>query len=146
MCSSDLRIIPAHAGFTHKNEPPEAPGGDHPRTRGVYADRLPASSCRIGSSPHTRGLQRRVPVATKGGRIIPAHAGFTGRHVWSVAITEDHPRTRGVYINSGARKRIGEGSSPHTRGLHANYMRCSNRDGIIPAHAGFTADHVGQLG
>ena len=31
-------IIPARAGFTSRTGPVDRPGGDHPRSRGVYAD------------------------------------------------------------------------------------------------------------
>ena len=51
----------------------------------------------------------------------------------------DHPRTRGVYHFSARLSQEGEGSSPHTRGLHLLRISVLVANWIIPAHAGFTA-------
>ena len=51
------RIIPAHAGFTSQGGPRAREPPDHPRTRGVYFPPRDRSIPRVGSSPHTRGLQ-----------------------------------------------------------------------------------------
>ena len=53
-------IIPAHAGFTERLRTELRRAQDHPRTRGVYG--LPKFGGGVlgGSSPHTRGLRRRV--------------------------------------------------------------------------------------
>ena len=57
--SGGERIIPARAGFTVGRDLLGGPGGDHPRSRGVYCRfRSPAPSSR-GSSPLARGLPRR---------------------------------------------------------------------------------------
>ena len=112
-------IIPAHAGFTASPGPhPDWPG-DHPRTRGVYAEMLIGGSPLAGSSPHTRGLPMR------------AIAGCRG--------LADHPRTRGVYRTTRPLPGPTTGSSPHTRGLPALGEGQHEQGGIIPAHAGFTA-------
>ena len=73
------RIIPACAGFTPPATTPTGSGGDHPRTRGVYAAATAASAATTGSSPHARGLPAPPRRGGPGGRIIPACAGFTGR-------------------------------------------------------------------
>ena len=113
------RIIPAHAGFT----PPAPPGPpalpDHPRTRGVYAPGAMRVVTTSGSSPHTRGLHGGRGPAGAGGRIIPAHAGFTPRWWGTRAGVSDHPRTRGVYYKYETEGTYTYGSSPHTRGLRA---------------------------
>ena len=70
--------------------------------------------------------------------IIPARAGFTffaslrRRRNW------DHPRSRGVYIQSAVQAVAGWGSSPLARGLltYCAHGRPVRR--IIPARAGFT--------
>ena len=111
------RIIPAHAGFTPSAawSPQAAP--DHPRTRGVYGPMRARRVGSCGSSPHTRGLRRDGRAMHTGGRIIPAHAGFTSACHGRSRSASDHPRTRGVYGPMRAR-RVGPcGSSPHTRGL-----------------------------
>ena len=77
------RIIPARAGFTERAENKGHTGH--------------------GSSPLARGLpQSRSPVPAST-RIIPARAGFTGDPSGDAAILEDHPRSRGVYADSGVR-------------------------------------------
>ena len=117
-----LRIIPAHAGFTWVLFPIRSYRGDHPRTRGVYSLSTYAATRPSGSSPHTRGLLAEQEVDTFNYRIIPAHAGFTiESHVYDPN-REDHPRTRGVYVN--------------------RLFAVSARFGIIPAHAGFTTGRL----
>ena len=93
-----VRIIPARAGFTTSAPLTSAPGSDHPRSRGVYV--LPPLAAIIGvmdhprsrgvygglftpgrrkagSSPLARGLRTSSSSPGRGGRIIPARAGFT---------------------------------------------------------------------
>mgnify|MGYP000873947103 CR=1 FL=1 len=51
----------------------------------------------------------------------------------------DHPRSRGVYKRSGEILAPTLGSSPLARGLLVILLRRTDRRGIIPARAGFTA-------
>ena len=98
----------------------------------------------VGSSPHTRGLQReRIREADETG-IIPAHAGFTEGVVLDVWLARDHPRTRGVYSTITRERLTRGGSSPHTRGLPLAWRVEVTDRGIIPAHAGFTS-HAGWV-
>ena len=73
-------IIPARAGFTSPVARPVEPGTDHPRSRGVYSWSPATWPNAWGSSPLARGLL--VCFASNDLRhgIIPARAGFTGRH------------------------------------------------------------------
>ena len=132
------RIIPAHAGFTPSCDRCHVTATDHPRTRGVYPQRGSGPRSRPGSSPHTRGLPGGGLVAGGQGRIIPAHAGFTRHHEHDRERDRDHPRTRGVYVTTSQHAWASSGSSPHTRGLPGQALCPAQRDGIIPAHAGFT--------
>ena len=116
--ATGIRIIPAHAGFTSTHPRRHHLAPDHPRTRGVYVSSGPHQARSPGSSPHTRGLLARQVREDLGGRIIPAHAGFTGRTARRSRRAGDHPRTRGVYQCRLRPLTIGVGSSPHTRGLH----------------------------
>ena len=70
-------IIPARAGFTAVGGDAGAIEWDHPRSRGVYAERDKWMSWAHGSSPLARGLPDVAVVGVDGGRIIPARAGFT---------------------------------------------------------------------
>ena len=152
------RIIPAHAGFTRhrprrtsgmRDHPRtrgvytpcgniSGDGLDHPRTRGVYARPCSSSWARTGSSPHTRGLPISAIRSRAGGRIIPAHAGFTIRDLCTARNLQDHPRTRGVYLLDVYYDGHKPGSSPHTRGLREGGTMAVCWLRIIPAHAGFT--------
>ena len=135
------RIIPAHAGFTASPTHPSQERRDHPRTRGVYRSPTGTLAWRGGSSPHTRGLpQHDVPAPLAAG-IIPAHAGFTSGSGGGQPPREDHPRTRGVYAGRPPVTTCAGGSSPHTRGLPTAGGIAGCRGRIIPAHAGFTAQH-----
>ena len=134
----ELRIIPAHAGFTARFLRKSSHWGDHPRTRGVYVP-LPQDHAAVtGSSPHTRGLPNRPLSVDFADGIIPAHAGFTPRTSARRPWWADHPRTRGVYWAAYRPGRWTWGSSPHTRGLRPRLRGAVKDAGIIPAHAGFT--------
>ena len=95
-----VRIIPAHAGFTHAGPPAWPCGADHPRTRGVYYSRWAWVVVLAGSSPHTRGLPSGMTGSSLRSRIIPAHAGFTRPTCGTPRPAWDHPRTRGVYFST----------------------------------------------
>ena len=112
--------------------------GDHPRSRGVYAERQGDERVVPGSSPLARGLRRGPVQGVHGVRIIPARAGFTRNHCPVGALRTDHPRSRGVYPSSRMYGAIHGGSSPLARGLHVHPRRPAARVGIIPARAGFT--------
>ena len=139
------RIIPAHAGFTWTTSPTGPSRWDHPRTRGVYPTTWLPARMSGGSSPHTRGLPPTRPPRVGGTRIIPAHAGFTGRTARRSRRAGDHPRTRGVYQHSSATPSPRPGSSPHTRGLRLRYGYAVNTPRIIPAHAGFTTRILSEM-
>ena len=94
---SDVRIIPARAGFTSSGARWRSRATDHPRSRGVY---LFGSSLGLGfqgSSPLARGLRGRRRRSGSARGIIPARAGFTLLAAGAVVSVGDHPRSRGVY-------------------------------------------------
>ena len=112
---------------------------DHPRSRGVYGILPALSRTEYGSSPLARGLHPICQRDKIGVRIIPARAGFTERRPESAAHAQDHPRSRGVYINPGTWTGDMYGSSPLARGLPGISQVNRLHTGIIPARAGFTA-------
>ena len=71
------RIIPARAGFTTTTPTTGRRRGDHPRSRGVYAQWQIMPGGNEGSSPLARGLLLSHIVRAGPHRIIPARAGFT---------------------------------------------------------------------
>ena len=132
------RIIPARAGFTSVGDRPHTKPGDHPRSRGVYAELFERVLAHYGSSPLARGLLVRFHVRPEQGRIIPARAGFTAPRGCLPERSPDHPRSRGVYLRSRSTSSSTRGSSPLARGLrHSGRGRLRTRR-IIPARAGFT--------
>ena len=132
------RIIPARAGFT-----PGQPSGrqrhpDHPRSRGVYANRILNKNKVPGSSPLARGLRDRQESRRSRLGIIPARAGFTWFGCGGRVAVGDHPRSRGVYPGRRKQQPCMVGSSPLARGLPDGPAGQSTLVGIIPARAGFT--------
>ena len=95
--ATGARIIPARAGFTINSPTYRRPGGDHPRSRGVYVRGHPCPDRYRGSSPLARGLPGRVQESTAQRGIIPARAGFTHHRPADRPDERDHPRSRGVY-------------------------------------------------
>ena len=138
------RIIPARAGFTRRSVHWLPNREDHPRTRGVYATLLRKSIRGLGSSPHARGLRAGARKRQPGTGIIPARAGFTGRHHDGWCWWSDHPRTRGVYPLRTEESVLQHGSSPHARGLPLTGWPAMSVAGIIPARAGFTLSGSGS--
>ena len=76
-CDDGEGIIPARAGFTTRRTGLGTRPGDHPRSRGVYAESRVMTPAEKGSSPLARGLHARGGRPLAGRRIIPARAGFT---------------------------------------------------------------------
>ena len=136
--TSNGRIIPARAGFTHTPKTWRATRKDHPRSRGVYLSGHRGVQFRGGSSPLARGLRAILALGISGWRIIPARAGFTGAHASHTDTTKDHPRSRGVYYIPLQSTWRGVGSSPLARGLLSGRSTMGFQRRIIPARAGFT--------
>ena len=133
-------IIPARAGFTAQRAGRHAHVRDHPRSRGVYCDASGFISVIGGSSPLARGLREFPSARERYRRIIPARAGFTDQFWFIWAYTEDHPRSRGVYVETRSALGALPGSSPLARGLPFLIAIFLAPYGIIPARAGFTGD------
>ena len=73
------RLIPAHAGSTWSISTICMDWGAHPRSRGEHSRRWHLRLSAAGSSPLTRGAPNaRLPMCPPP-RLIPAHAGSTGR-------------------------------------------------------------------
>ena len=139
------RIIPARAGFTGTTASPQDCCPDHPRSRGVYGEKMVGWICKAGSSPLARGLrsERVNDLGLLG--IIPARAGFTGSALCAFDLAADHPRSRGVYCERGEGAEVGSGSSPLARGLRDWRLLSSTFWRIIPARAGFTTGLMHEL-
>ena len=76
---SDARLIPAHAGKTSGSGCARSRQRAHPRSRGENFNNDVWNRLQLGSSPLTRGKQRkRRPLVAPSG-LIPAHAGKTNQ-------------------------------------------------------------------
>ena len=116
------RIIPARAGFTFPQSRLRRQLWDHPRSRGVYAERI-----------------RKTKFGTW---IIPARAGFTPPAPTPARRSRDHPRSRGVYRRNWYPVGVAPGSSPLARGLRPAAHAIGLAGRIIPARAGFTRRRI----
>ena len=96
----------------------------------------------VGSSPLARGLLADPLLLRLVLRIIPARAGFTEEEETNIVNTEDHPRSRGVYLSSLALPSSLCGSSPLARGLLGHGVAQPSELRIIPARAGFTSSII----
>ena len=135
---TQIRIIPARAGFTLRRRLCSSLSWDHPRSRGVYPGIRSGRTRWPGSSPLARGLPDRLNGAHHIRGIIPARAGFTETQRRRRARVPDHPRSRGVYAAGIIRPPSREGSSPLARGLPISGPWPMGGRRIIPARAGFT--------
>ena len=129
---------PLARGLRRADRRPGREPVDHPRSRGVYPERIDQRRRPHGSSPLARGLLFMTGVRVDLGRIIPARAGFTMRPIITSAFQKDHPRSRGVYQECESCDDDDSGSSPLARGLRDSGTRGLVCPRIIPARAGFT--------
>ena len=135
---ADRGLIPAHAGKTTKNWYQVFRWEAHPRSRGENTADDALTAQPAGSSPLTRGKQRRDLVDLDRQGLIPAHAGKTrgtGRYRPAPAA---HPRSRGENTSRSGAGFPCCGSSPLTRGKRFELQESREDTGLIPAHAGKT--------
>ena len=92
------RIIPAYAGSTRRGTSWPSLARDHPRIRGEHFRPVERVAPGPGSSPQTRGAQKRPERQREGRRIIPAYAGSTAQYRNIVKWQKDHPRIRGEHL------------------------------------------------
>ena len=135
-------LIPAHAGKTDGGIQTAVARKAHPRSRGENAGAGAGIAAMSGSSPLTRG-KRRCRGGNRGHeRLIPAHAGKTHARGAVRWCRRAHPRSRGENLVDSLYGVLRAGSSPLTRGKHAQEDRPQAHQRLIPAHAGKTARAV----
>ena len=91
-----------------------------------------------GSSPLTRGKRAQAQQGHLHVRLIPAHAGKTGRPYLGLPRPQAHPRSRGENRTEDLLVLLQLGSSPLTRGKRLRALSNKELQGLIPAHAGKT--------
>ena len=97
-----------------------------------------------GSSPLTRGKRHVRPDLGPGRGLIPTHAGKTPSPWPSAHEPWAHPHSRGENPSMRAFTVGARGSSPLTRGKHPGHYSPSFILGLIPTHAGKTAEARGR--
>ena len=112
--------------------------GAHPRSRGENEETLRPRTFAGGSSPLTRGKREAGGEPGERGRLIPAHAGKTGRPRDGRRVGQAHPRSRGENGVKPLAEPLDCGSSPLTRGKPLDGTEACEQGGLIPAHAGKT--------
>ena len=131
-------LIPAHAGKTIPGACAPGVSGAHPRSRGENTKSPTRYHWYHGSSPLTRGKREAATLDSHRERLIPAHAGKTGRCRYYRVRRAAHPRSRGENGRAAAADFHTNGSSPLTRGKRAWLQRWIGCGRLIPAHAGKT--------
>ena len=133
-----VRIIPARAGQTDRQDRTARHQTDHPRACGANTIFSAKAVSSAGSSPRVRGKRGGHRVDTSHGRIIPARAGQTSNSRSSATKPSDHPRACGANVATLEALTAVDGSSPRVRGKQRlNAVRVAVRR-IIPARAGQT--------
>ena len=118
----------------------------HPRSRGENGHPQYRHCKDSGSSPLTRGKQRRASAGPDLSGLIPAHAGKTDVVAQLASAMRAHPRSRGENGGLPGVSGMLHGSSPLTRGKHPGFRRRPGSRGLIPAHAGKTYQVVPKAG
>ena len=131
-------LIPAHAGKTSGYPAIGGQQAAHPRSRGENGAHGDADALQGGSSPLTRGKRAALQFPPSPHRLIPAHAGKTGRRHSGCMAARAHPRSRGENSPRCRMWATSGGSSPLTRGKRVNTAVSWISGRLIPAHAGKT--------
>ena len=139
-CKRNLGIIPAHAGLTVAGSRARVDAPDHPRACGAHHVAHPSTAAMSGSSPRMRGSHAYSLKSGRSSGIIPAHAGLTWTMERLSRSCGDHPRACGAHSSKSGWTKTWQGSSPRMRGSPSSTHHRSTATGIIPAHAGLTAD------
>ena len=133
-----FRFIPALAGNTRSRPCTCRAWTVHPRSRGEHRYGDSRVEGVVGSSPLSRGTQRRGGVLVVQLRFIPALAGNTSGSAWSRYRQPVHPRSRGEHASAGSSASTRYGSSPLSRGTRGHCGVDHRPDRFIPALAGNT--------
>ena len=133
-------LIPAHAGKTGGTASIAPKKWAHPRACGEN-DALAVKDTYVrGSSPRMRGKRARCTQRFERRRLIPAHAGKTPTRRTKDYLAWAHPRACGENIAVGDVFGQSGGSSPRMRGKRLSAPTPVHESGLIPAHAGKTAN------
>ena len=114
----------------------QSPNPVHPRLRGELFACHKLSFALFGSSPLTRGTLTEFLWPRLSMRFIPAYAGNSEGQSIRAGSETVHPRLRGELLPRTSRTKNAFGSSPLTRGTHAQDLTACFNQRFIPAYAG----------
>ena len=135
-------LIPTHAGKTPDGCCSHEPWPAHPHSRGENSKDSGVIGASGGSSPLTRGKPPRPPRPANPCGLIPTHAGKTQANRIGELSATAHPHSRGENISRPPLASWKAGSSPLTRGKLPCEGVWAVASGLIPTHAGKTADET----
>ena len=130
--------IPAWAGETCCDSPPDRTAAVYPRVGGGNEPFRRYAYSNGGLSPRGRGKRLPAPLLSDGRRSIPAWAGETGGLYFEPGNWAVYPRVGGGNSGAGLTWRAGGGLSPRGRGKPATLTLQINGCRSIPAWAGET--------
>ena len=136
ICHDFSRFIPAYAGNSRYVTRSRELLPVHPRLRGELFVNPFESDGNNGSSPLTRGTQRRSSRGPYRRWFIPAYAGNSWIQCAAQRCSTVHPRLRGELFIVGVNVKSRVGSSPLTRGTHYPNIYGDLYVRFIPAYAG----------
>ena len=110
----------------------------HPHIRGAYQPIKFPDGNRLGSSPHTWGIQSMTQREMFEMRFIPTYVGHTMGSLERPAPPSVHPHIRGAYFAFRVSLCSSFGSSPHTWGIHEQELRMIASARFIPTYVGHT--------
>ena len=111
-----VRLIPARAGNTRKENTKWVATAAHPRSRGEHPHTVKLTGAITGSSPLARGTLRQMSHHPRTNRLIPARAGNTDFLIIIISPSSAHPRSRGEHCVGMFPALSQSGSSPLARG------------------------------
>ncbi len=129
-------FIPAYAGNSKSRPGRTHSITVHPRLRGELFVNPFESDGNNGSSPLTRGTQRRSSRGPYRRWFIPAYAGNSWIQCAAQRCSTVHPRLRGELLNGAPLSQDQGGSSPLTRGTQKTAAEGCRNKRFIPAYAG----------
>ena len=133
-----MRLIPAGAGKTEKDNHAWHPAKAHPRRCGENTSSQTRVTNVTGSSPQVRGKRNYTICSNKRPRLIPAGAGKTALQVVGRQPRAAHPRRCGENFMMFDDDLRFDGSSPQVRGKLQSLYASLIRGRLIPAGAGKT--------
>ena len=139
------RITPAYAGKSSGEITPLSAGWDHPRLCGEKVALHLMTQLAAGSPPPMRGKAELCLSAGTRQGITPAYAGKSAAVGNALLHPQDHPRLCGEKGTALAQSEHVRGSPPPMRGKGTGAVGDRLLQGITPAYAGKSFQHMSSF-